>query len=207
MTLDEIKEATLDAVTARISEIKDVEMIQRDANLDDLTTETDALIARKQELISAQDAQIKRNKLNALLNKGDMEVKPINPISNEADEMIERKAFMNYVIKGVRDVDQIKRANNPNVSTDLGVMIPKTVQQEIITEINKIYGSLYAKVLKLNIPGGVEYPIGSFSATFNRIGETGAPTDRQKGGSITGSIVFKYNIGEIRLSKTYFNLC
>lgn len=120
--------------------------------------------------------------------------------------MIARTAFMNYVTKGVIS-DGIVRANPEtltnavNVSTDLGVMLPHTVQQSIITEIDKLRGTLFNKVKKINVRGGVEFPIGSFSATFKRITET-TVSARQKGGEITGSISFKYFIGEIRLAKT-----
>lgn len=112
-----------------------------------------------------------------------------------------RAAFMNYVQKGTKS-DLLKRADNPNVSSDLGVLIPSTVIQDIIKGVEKVYGQLYSRVRKTNIKGGVKYPIGNFSATFNRITEQGAPTDRQKGGQITGYVEFSYNIGEIRLAQT-----
>lgn len=204
MTLEEIKEAKRKQVEERIKEIKEVEMLKRDANIDELTVEAEALIARKKELDKAQSEQIKRDKLSGLIKEGQAGIQEVKTVGGQgaADDMIERKAFMDYIVTGKIDSEHLKRANNPGVSADLGVMIPHTVQQEIITEIEKVRGALYSKVRKTNVPGGVEYPIGSFNATFTRIGETGAPTDRQKGGAITGSIVFKYNIGEIRLSKT-----
>lgn len=113
-----------------------------------------------------------------------------------------RKAFMEYVRTGkMSDVLEF-RANDQTESTDLGCLIPLTVVQEIITGIGKVYGQLYSLVKKTNIKGGVKYPIGSFSATFNRIGENGAPTDRQNGGAITGYVEFSYKIGEVRLART-----
>lgn len=112
-----------------------------------------------------------------------------------------RTAFMNYVQKGTMS-SVLKRADNPNVAGDLGVLLPSTTVQEIIKGVEKVYGQLYSRVRKTNIKGGVKYPIGSFTATFNRITEQGAPTDRQKGGSITGYVEFSYNIGEIRLAQT-----
>lgn len=115
--------------------------------------------------------------------------------------MTYRTAFMNYAQKGIMS-DVLKRADDHNISTDLGVLLPTTVVQEIITGVEKVYGQLYSRVRKTNIKGGVKYPIGSFSATFKRITETGAPTDRQKGGSVTGYVEFSYNIGEIRLAQT-----
>lgn len=115
-----------------------------------------------------------------------------------------RKAFMDYVQNGTRsDILQFeKRGDAANESTDLGVLLPQTVIQEIITGVEKVYGQLYSRVKKTNIKGGVKYPIGSFGATFKRIGENGAPSDRQKGGSITGYVEFSYKLGEVRIAQT-----
>lgn len=84
---------------------------------------------------------------------------------------------------------------------DLGVLVPTTVIQSIIKDAEKVYGQLYAKVLKTNLPGGVKYPIGSFGATFHRIAET-AVSERQDFGGVTGSVDFGYKIGEVRLART-----
>lgn len=113
-----------------------------------------------------------------------------------------REAFMNYVRTGAMSPVLEKRANDQTELSDLGVLIPTTVVQEIIKGVEKVYGQLYSRVRKLNVKGGVKFPIGSFSATFNRIGENGAPTDRQNGGQITGYVEFGYLIGEIRLAQT-----
>lgn len=115
-----------------------------------------------------------------------------------------RKAFMDYIQRGIvnKDVLQFeKRDNATGTSSDLGVLIPTTVVQSIMQEAEKVYGSLYSKVKKTNLKGGVKYPIGSFSATFKRITET-TVSDRQKAGDVTGYVEFSYNIGEIRLART-----
>lgn len=115
-----------------------------------------------------------------------------------------RTAFMNYVRTGEKTsalaVEQ--RADDPTELAKLGVLIPTTVVNEIIKGVEKVRGHLYSKVKKTQLKGGVKYPLGSFSATFNRIGEKGAPTGRQNGGEITGYIEFGYLIGEIRLAQT-----
>lgn len=123
-----------------------------------------------------------------------------------------RKAFKDYVQTGaIADVLQfrnnrngeiVKRADTPLQSADLGVLLPTTVVQEIIKGVEKTYGMLYGKVRKLNVKGGIKFPIGSFGATFKRIGETGAPTDRQKAGEVNSYVEFSYKLGEIRISQT-----
>lgn len=190
-----------------ISRMKEIETTLKEASgdtLNALETETEQLIARKAELEKEAADAIKRKALNEKLGVTKVIGKTVNP--TDKDDMIARTAFMNYVTKGVIS-DGIVRANPEtstnavNVSTDLGVMLPHTVQQSIITEIDKLRGTLFNKVKKINVRGGVEFPIGSFSATFKRITET-TVSARQKGGEITGSISFKYFIGEIRLAKT-----
>lgn len=116
-----------------------------------------------------------------------------------------RKAFMNYMTKGEIDKNVLQfeaRANQAGTSTNLGVLIPTTVIQKIITDVEKIYGQLYSRVLKTNLQGGVKYPLGSFKATFNRITENGPVSDRQNAGGVTGYVEFSYNIGEVRISRT-----
>lgn len=115
-----------------------------------------------------------------------------------------RKAFMDYIQRGIinKDVLQFEqRADATGTSSNLGVLIPVTVIQEIIQGVEKVYGQLYSRVKKTNLNGGVKYPIGSFDATFKRITET-TVSDRQKVDGVTGSIDFTYKIGEIRLART-----
>ena len=192
-----IEEMNFDEIVARLGEIaKSVEGATGD-QIKALNTETDALISRKQELEKGMADNIRRNALNAKLKAGTLVSEDLK--SADAD-LQERTAFMEYVKTGKMS-DLLQRTDTTGVSTDLGVLIPKTVQQEIIKDIDKMHGSLYAKVKHLNIRGGVEYPVGSFSATFSRITES-TVSDRQKGGSITGSVVFGYNVGEIRIAQT-----
>lgn len=116
-----------------------------------------------------------------------------------------RTAFMNYIQRGTidRNILQFEQRDNGSVTTsaDLGVLIPVTVMQDIIKGVDKIYGQLYRRVRKMNLRGGVKFPLGSFGASFRRITET-TVSARQSGGGITGYIEFSYKIGEIRLAKT-----
>lgn len=115
-----------------------------------------------------------------------------------------RKAFMNYIQRGEINRDVLlfeSRADATGTSSELGVLIPTTVIQKIITDVEKVYGQLYSRVLKTNLQGGVKYPIGSFSATFKRITET-TVSDRQNAGGVKGSVEFSYKIGEIRMART-----
>lgn len=195
-----IEEMTLDQVNTRLKEIKE-ESRKADADIDALTDEVEKLNARKSVLEEEKRTAEKRAKLQSMVVEG--AGNPVEERTFGTDSMEYRTAFMNYVLKGTRsDVLKFeKRSDVAGQSTDLGVMIPETVIQEIIKDLQKVYGQLYSRVRKTNIQGGVKYPIGSFSATFTRITET-TKSDRQKGGSITGSVTFSYKMGEIRLART-----
>ena len=131
-----------------------------------------------------------------------------------------RKAFMKYIQTGEinKDVLQFTKRDGDTLtpvpqiadglldttgtSANLGVLIPVTIMQEIIKDVDKLYGQLYRRVRHLNVRGGVKYPTGAFSAVFHRITETGKVSPRQNAGGINGYIEFSYKIGEIRLART-----
>lgn len=186
-------------------EITDAEK-QLDALVDEDDKEKD-VIDDQQDVIDDQEGRSKNPKggLNPMASYG---LKGTDARSEEPTDsrstMEYRKAFMDYVQNGTRsDILQFeKREDAANESSDLGVLLPQTVIQEIISGVEKVYGQLYSRVKKTNIKGGVKYPIGSFGATFKRIAENGAPTDRQKGGAVTGYVEFSYKLGEIRIAQT-----
>ena len=126
--------------------------------------------------------------------------------ADELSTMEYRKAFKDFVQRGVRS-DLLKRADAENVSTDLGILLPNTIVNEIIKGVEKVYGHLYSRVKKTNVKGGVQYPIGAFSATMYWDGTDGTDTEhgvteKQKAGGVTGYIQFTYHIGEIRIAQS-----
>lgn len=112
-----------------------------------------------------------------------------------------RKAFMNFVQRGEKsDLLQYEKRDS-GVAADLGVLLPQTVIETIISDVEKVYGQLYARVKKTNIKGGVKYPIGGFTANFTRITES-TVSERQNAGGVTGYVEFSYNVGEIRIARS-----
>lgn len=116
-----------------------------------------------------------------------------------------RMAFKAYVQKGTPiPTNLIQRAGGdpgPTILDDLGMIIPSTIMNEFIKDVQKVYGQIYSKVRKLNIQGGVKFPISDLKANFKWITET-TVSPRQKAGNIKEYIEFSYNIGEIRVSQT-----
>lgn len=116
-----------------------------------------------------------------------------------------RQAFMSYVQRGTAiPAELLSRAGGEpgtTVAADIGAIIPETIMSEFIKEVSKVYGNIYAKVRKLNVKGGVKYPISKLKASFKWVTET-TVSENQKTGDINDFITFDYNVGEIRLAQT-----
>lgn len=111
-----------------------------------------------------------------------------------------RMAFKAYVQRGTAIPSKFEKRASAANSESLGAIIPTTILNELINEIRKVYGNLYAKTRKLNVPGGVKIPVGKLQATFKWITEK-TVSPRQDGGS-TQDVEFSYNVGEIRVAET-----
>lgn len=125
-----------------------------------------------------------------------------------------RKAFKAYVQRGVpmpaefcipsAVSEAMAKRNGEAASTaSTGAAIPITVMNEVINTVRKRYGNLYAKVRKLSVPGGVEFPIGALSAKLTWINES-TVSPRQNPGNL-GKITFNYHVGEIRVAQTFLS--
>lgn len=114
-----------------------------------------------------------------------------------------RQAFKAYVQNGTAIPVELRAGGDAGttVAEDLGAIIPSTIMNEFIKEVSKVYGQVYAKVRKLNIKGGVKFPISKLKANFKWINET-TVSDKQKAGDIKDFVLFEYNIGEIRVAQT-----
>ena len=116
-----------------------------------------------------------------------------------------RQAFKAYVQTGTPiPADVVARAagdNGTTVAADIGAIIPETIMSEFIKEVSKVYGNIYAKVRKLNVQGGVKFPISKLGATFKWVTET-TVAPKAKAGDIKEFVTFSYNIGEVRVATT-----
>lgn len=112
-----------------------------------------------------------------------------------------RTAFMNFVARGVESPLLTTRASSVTVADDIGAIIPSTIMNEFITEVNKVRGTLYSKVRRLNVRGGIKFPISKLQAKAKWITET-TVSEKQKAGEIKTFVEFSYNILEIRVAQT-----
>lgn len=114
------------------------------------------------------------------------------------DTLEYRQAFATYVRTGVWNYE--RRENAQVTTADIGKIIPNTIMQEVIKEL-KSYGNLFNRVRKLNVQGGVEFPIEDLVPQIKWITET-TVSDTQKAPELKNSVVFGYHIAEARIAQT-----
>lgn len=173
--------------------------------------------ARLAEIVAAENTQQNDDGNNGTLEGRDgfnpvASFAPVNPVTQRTDNadplstMEYRTAFKNFVQNGTTS-ELLQRAAAEQVSGDLGILLPNTIVQEIIKGVEKVYGHLYSRVKKTNVKGGVQYPIGAFTASMFWDGTAGKDkehgvSENQKAGGVTGYIQFTYHIGEIRIAQS-----
>lgn len=201
--------AEVRAINAQMEDLK--------ADIDETQEEIDALPAEDPGTEGGEGEGVQRQNIPA-----NVQVRGGNPLAsygiNPIDEGVQtrenvdpygtmeyRQAFKKYVQAGTPiPADLLSRAGGDagtTVTTDIGVIIPTTIMNEFIKDVSKVYGQVYAKVRKLNVKGGVDFPISKLSATFKWITET-TPSGKQKAGDIKDKVSFSYYIGEIRVAET-----
>lgn len=115
-----------------------------------------------------------------------------------------RQAFMTYTQTGKLDRDLIKRAGGDDgytITPEIGMLIPETILNRLIEKAKGIYGTIFSRVTKTSIKGGVKIPIGDFLAKAHWITED-TVSNRQKIGDATEYIEFSYHTLEIRVANS-----
>ena len=105
---------------------------------------------------------------------------------------------MNYVCRGVA-IPAEYRAAETTTTEDSGAVIPTTIMNEIIQKLES-YGSIYAKVRKINVQGGVSIPIADLKPTAHWIAEAKSSDDQKA--SAKNSVTFNYYGLECKISQS-----
>lgn len=192
-----------------VNEVRDIQALLEDVDAEIVETreEIEAIDAATAEAAANVDEQRSAVPANAQFVNGNVVGSfPMATENRENDDpfasMEYRKAFMEYAKTGKEIPTNLYQRDGAPANTDsLGATIPTTVLNEFINEIRLVYGQLYAKVRKLNIPGAVKVPIARLQAQFKWISEE-TVSPRQDGGEIKEYVEFSYNMAEIRVSQT-----
>lgn len=105
------------------------------------------------------------------------------------DSVDYRRAFMNYVTRGEAIPDRFRNGDATTVTTYTGAVIPTTLMHEMIREL-KSRGNIWNKVRKLNVQGGVQFPIIDLVPEASWITETSDSDEQQV--KAQNSVTFSY---------------
>lgn len=188
----------LEDVNAEIDETQEeLDAIAEDEKGGDPTsTEPEGLEGRSAIPATAQIVAPLANPIATFTQNQQPEQRSENPL----DSMEYRKAFMKYVQTGEWNYEQRDSEAGMVLTSDVGKIIPNTIMNEFIKDL-KVYGQLYSLVRKLNIQGGVEFPIEELVPTVTWITET-TVSDNQSAPEIKTSVSFGYHIVEARIAQS-----
>lgn len=189
----------LESLNARKAALKKLAAEHRDSITDaEILSATEEARSLKTEIETVQ-AQIKDAQERAEIentNKGDFKLME-NKVENRSS--IEyRKAFMDYIQRGVDSEILEKRSNEYTTTTTAATVIPQTVMDEIIKQ-SKISGNILSKVRKMNVKGGVKFATISVLPAASWIDED-TPSERKK--LSTGSVTFSYYGLEVKIAQS-----
>lgn len=208
----------IDTKTARSAELKD--LIKKAETADEVRSLGEQLDAVNEEIKDAQaqldalpdDGGEPQDNVTRSAVPADAEKRGVNVTMAQfsavaekreevalLDSMEYRQAFAKYVRTGKFEME--KRGTDDQLETgDIGKIIPNTIMRELIKTL-KSYGQLYNRVRKLNVKGGVEFPIEDLIPTVTWITET-TVSNTQAAPKIKGSVTFGYHIAEARIAQT-----
>lgn len=108
-----------------------------------------------------------------------------------------RKAFMNYVTRGVKSDALEFRADEVTGVGDIGAVIPTTILNRIVEKMEET-GRIWSRVTKTSIQGGVQIPVSNAKPTATWVA-AGTMADKQKK-VVDGTISFSYHKLQVRVA-------
>lgn len=211
------KEARINEIRTKVKESQNIEEVRSlSAEMESVQSELAELRSQYAALEAQETTPATRDQVpaNAQTVNGSMTVVGSFPSpsadtrssSNYLESMEYRSAFKAYVQNGTSIPASLippELRSQENTTNETGAAIPLTIMRQIINTVRKRYGNLYNKVRKLNVQGGVEFPIGSLQATFKWITE-GTVSNRQKTDKL-GKVSFNYYGCEIRIAQSFIS--
>src|SRR5690606_34827886 len=108
-----------------------------------------------------------------------------------------RRAFMEYVTRGVKNDILEFRADETTLPSDIGAVIPTTILNRIVEKMEEV-GRIWSRVTKTSIQGGVEIPVSNAKPTAVWLA-AGEVADKQKK-VVNASISFSYHKLQVRVA-------
>lgn len=166
--------------------------------IETLDSDWEAYTKAKASMEALEDRAPKKNPLVDLENGEPVDNTRVNRKVDIFDTAEYKNAFMEYVCRGERIPDKFKNEAAKTTTGDAGAVIPTTIVKEIIKEM-KSFGNIYAKVRKLNVQGGVQFPILTLKPKAKWVGEESSESQKIVANE---KISFSYYGLECKISQT-----
>ncbi|MFZ5816295.1 MAG: phage major capsid protein [Bacillota bacterium] len=114
---------------------------------------------------------------------------PEQRVVDKFDTTEYRKAFMDYVTRGVKGDHLEFRADATTGTGDIGAIIPTTILNRIVEKMEDV-GRIWSRVTKTGVQAGVQIPISTAKPTATWVA-AGTMSDKQKK-TVSGYISFSY---------------
>ena len=189
----------LQEIEARKVELRVVLESDEKANLDEIEAELKSLAAEEQELRRRLDVA-------AAIQTGTAEVRTVETMMkpdattravDPHDTMEYRRAFMDYVTRGVKSEHLEYRDDETTQLGDIGAVIPTTILNRIVERMEET-GRIWSRVTKTAIQGGVQIPVSMAKPEATWVA-AGSMADKQKK-VVTGNISFSYHKLQVRVA-------
>lgn len=111
-----------------------------------------------------------------------------------------RKAFQNYVLKGepIPEKFNEKRAAVLTTVSDIGAVIPTTIQNKVIEDMT-IEGKILSRINQTSYQGGLEIPISDINITATWLASENEVSEEQKA-EMNAKLTFRYHVLEARVA-------
>lgn len=192
----------LQEIEARKAEIRKQLETDEKADLDALETELKSLNDEEQELRRRLDvaASIEAGTASEVrvIDSTSVQQATVEPRAVDRHDTVEyRRAFMDYVTRGVKNDILEFRADETTGLGDISAVIPTTILNRIVEKMEET-GRIWSRVTKTSIQGGLEIPVSSAKPVATWVA-AGTVADKQKK-VVNAKISFSYHKLQVRVA-------
>src|SRR5690606_23578402 len=192
----------LQEIEARKAEIRGLLENDEKADLDALEKELKGLADEEKELRRRLDVAASIEDGTApearVIDSTSVQKATVEPRAVDRHDTMEyRRAFMEYVTRGVKNDILEFRADETTLPSDIGAVIPTTILNRIVERMEET-GRIWSRVTKTSIQGGVEIPVSSAKPVATWVA-AGQMADKQKK-VVNAKISFSYHKLQVRVA-------
>jgi len=194
----------LQEIEARKAEIRGLLENDEKADLDALEKELKGLADEEKELRRRLDvaASIEAGTVPEVrvTDSTSVQKATVEPRTIDRHDTIEyRRAFMEYVTRGVKSDILEFRQNETTLPSDIGAVIPTTILNRIVEKMEEV-GRIWSRVTKTSIQGGLEIPISTVKPTAVWLAAGQMAVKQKKTVNANATISFSYHKLQVRVA-------